>query len=358
MHVVFINTISVIIIGFTLVGCSTTPSTRAVNEICTGTKKNYTVQGKSYYPQNHYDYEEEGVASWYGPGFHKRSTSCGSIYNMHAYTAAHKTLPIPTVVEVTNVETGKNLKLVVNDRGPFVNDRIIDLSKKAAQELGTHNKGLATVRVRAIPEESKALADYLKQYGRYGIDPSGRQWDEIYFQEIAGKVPVAEDTNEEDTNKVVPAVFTKEITPQPMIQKAALYREQPQELSQPVSLTQDDEEMFEELMAMPAHPQSQPQSHPQSQPQVAKPAVVRTLAPSPAPKGGHFIQVGSFVQKQNADHLKRALEKYGKTTVIQDRRAGNLYSIKLGPYPNRQLAQQKLTLVANEGHRGARLMAN
>lgn len=96
-------------------------------------------------------YKEEGYASWYGKKFHGKSTSSGTPYDMYAYTAAHKTLPIPSYVLVTNLENGKQLTLRVNDRGPFVKDRIIDLSYAAALELDVVQKGTAKVRVEALP---------------------------------------------------------------------------------------------------------------------------------------------------------------------------------------------------------------
>lgn len=180
--------VGLLIVGSFLAGCSG-PGQKAVDDLCTGTKKPYQVNGIWYHPQEHYDYAETGVASWYGPGFHKRPKSCGHTFDMHELSAAHKTLPIPSVVRVKNLENGKELKLVVDDRGPFVSNRIIDLSKKAAIELGTHSKGLSRVSVEVIPHESEALATYLKQYGRYGRVPDGRTWSDIYYQEIAGQVP-------------------------------------------------------------------------------------------------------------------------------------------------------------------------
>jgi rare lipoprotein A len=97
-------------------------------------------------------YREQGMASWYGAPFHGRRTSSGAIYNMHELTAAHKTLPLPSVVRVTNVETGQSVVVTVNDRGPFVKDRIIDLSYAAAKELGIVASGTGVVEVQAISD--------------------------------------------------------------------------------------------------------------------------------------------------------------------------------------------------------------
>jgi rare lipoprotein A len=115
------------------------------------TQKPYQIKGVWYYPLPSAEgYVEEGLASWYGPEFHGKPTSCGEPYDMYAMTAAHKTLPLGTNVKVTNLRNGRTVILRVNDRGPFVSGRIIDLSCRAAQELGSANPGLAPVRVEAV----------------------------------------------------------------------------------------------------------------------------------------------------------------------------------------------------------------
>lgn len=182
---------ALILIAIVLSGCSTVGE-KSPDKLCTGTKKPYQVKGTWYNPQDHYDYEETGIASWYGPRFHGRPKSCGETFNMHGISAAHKTLPIPSVVQVTNTRTGKNVKLLVDDRGPFVDDRIIDLSKGAATYLGLCNRGLGEVHVKCLPEESKSFANFVAQYGRYGRDPNGRTWETIFRHEFDrdGHTPV------------------------------------------------------------------------------------------------------------------------------------------------------------------------
>jgi rare lipoprotein A len=111
----------------------------------------YDVLGRRYYVMASSDgYRERGVASWYGRDFHGLTTSSGEVYDMHSMTAAHTRLPIPTWVEVTNLENGRRTVVRVNDRGPFVKDRIIDLSYAAALELDMVRKGTARVEVRAL----------------------------------------------------------------------------------------------------------------------------------------------------------------------------------------------------------------
>jgi rare lipoprotein A len=112
--------------------------------------KPYQVNGVWYVPRVQPGYNEVGVASWYGDAFHLKATASGEIFDMNAVSGAHTTLPLPCIVEVTNLENGRKLKVRVNDRGPFVGDRIIDLSHEAARELGYDRQGLAKVRVRYI----------------------------------------------------------------------------------------------------------------------------------------------------------------------------------------------------------------
>lgn len=110
----------------------------------------YQVGGIWYVPREQPDYDVRGIASWYGDAFHLKTTANGEIFDMNAITAAHTTLPLPSLVEVTNLENGRKLVVRVNDRGPFVDNRIIDLSREAAVQLGFQRQGLAKVRVRYV----------------------------------------------------------------------------------------------------------------------------------------------------------------------------------------------------------------
>ena len=119
----------------------------------------YTALGQKYTPREDYNYSETGVASWYGSDFHNKRTANGEIYNMHAITAAHRTLPLPSIVRVTNLENGRSIIARVNDRGPYVKNRIIDLSQKGAELLGYKMQGTARVKVEIMAKESKALKE-------------------------------------------------------------------------------------------------------------------------------------------------------------------------------------------------------
>jgi rare lipoprotein A len=116
-----------------------------------GNPSSYTVLGRTYHVMSSgQGYKERGVASWYGTKFHGRRTSSGETYNMYAMTAAHKTLPLPTYVRVTNLKNGRDVIVKVNDRGPFHDNRIIDLSYAAATKLGITGTGTGLVEVQAL----------------------------------------------------------------------------------------------------------------------------------------------------------------------------------------------------------------
>ena len=118
----------------------------------------YQIGSTWYYPAVDYGYDETGIASWYGRRFHGGRTANGEIFDMNALSAAHRTLPLPSVVRVTNLENGRSMVLRVNDRGPFSRGRIIDVSRRAAQLLGFQRNGTARVRVQIMANESRTLA--------------------------------------------------------------------------------------------------------------------------------------------------------------------------------------------------------
>lgn len=128
--------------------------------------KPYQVDGVWYYPSEDWTYDATGIASWYGPNFHGKRTANGEIFDQWAVTAAHKTLPMPSLVRVTNLENGRSLVVRINDRGPYKPGRIIDLSRRSAQLLGIEEKGTARVRVQILAKESQALAERAKAGGR------------------------------------------------------------------------------------------------------------------------------------------------------------------------------------------------
>ena len=112
--------------------------------------KPYNINGRTYVPSDNPSYRAEGVASWYGPDFHGRQTANGELYDMHAISAAHPTMPLPSYARVTNLDNGRSIIVRVNDRGPYVRNRIIDLSIGTAKALNFYGHGLARVRVEFV----------------------------------------------------------------------------------------------------------------------------------------------------------------------------------------------------------------
>jgi len=162
------------------------------------TMRPYVVHGKKYYPQTVSVGDRfKGTASWYGPNFHGKFTSNGERYNMWAMTAAHKTLPMNTIVKVTNRRNGKSTVVRINDRGPFVSTRIIDLSKAAASKIGMIGTGTAPVTLevlgfegkgkRTIPtkKELKKLPQKVSLAGKYAIQIAS-------FSKIGGAIATQE----------------------------------------------------------------------------------------------------------------------------------------------------------------------
>jgi rare lipoprotein A len=193
--------------GIVLAGCSSAPpvapaDTRSVVNPARSDRGNppfYEVFGQRYYVLDSSDgYRERGIASWYGREFHGRPTSGGDIYDMNALTAAHKTLPIPTWVEVTNLGNGKQVIVKVNDRGPFVDGRVIDLSRRAAQELEMIGTGTARVQVRALgapvaappvpvlagaePEPRRGTFSIISEARADSLGPGDRPFRPLYVQ--------------------------------------------------------------------------------------------------------------------------------------------------------------------------------
>ncbi|HWQ88307.1 septal ring lytic transglycosylase RlpA family protein [Brevundimonas sp.] len=118
--------------------------------IVSGTMRPYQIRGRWYQPAEQPGYDETGMASWYGDQFNGRPTATGERFDMHALTAAHKTLPLPGLIEVTNLANGRRIVARVNDRGPFVDGRILDLSRGSAEALGLLSAGVGQVRVRYL----------------------------------------------------------------------------------------------------------------------------------------------------------------------------------------------------------------
>lgn len=278
----------------------------------------YEVAGKWYYPAEDFGYREEGLASWYGPGFHGKRTANGEVYDMNALTAAHKTLPIPSVVLVTNLENGRSIKLRINDRGPFVDDRIIDLSRRAAQMLDVEKQGVARVRVELVPEDSLTLKNIALDAG--GQPPAAEMPGVI----AAPRDPVAVVTLAPPPTAVTPppvAVPTPSVSvPPPSITSTAL-------------------------------------PPPSTPPPTAQPSPVVAAVPSQQMASGLYIQAGAFTDLNNARRLEAQLSGLGNVFVAAAEITGRVFHrVRIGPMPDRNVAEQMLAEMISEGYDGARII--
>ncbi|MDR2458948.1 MAG: septal ring lytic transglycosylase RlpA family protein [Holosporales bacterium] len=174
---------TIAIVTATLTGCTGVHRT-PVGPTCVSCKP-YYCRGSWHHPQLYYEYDEVGLASWYGDDCHGKKKATGEPFDKMAMTAAHKTLPLPSVVKVTSLVTGKSVVVIIDDRGPYVYaGRIIDLSYGAAMRLGIHNRKPSKVRVEVLVEDSVKLSRYIAAYCCNRRDPFGRTWNQLYFQEI------------------------------------------------------------------------------------------------------------------------------------------------------------------------------
>ncbi|HEX9167821.1 MAG TPA: septal ring lytic transglycosylase RlpA family protein, partial [Roseiarcus sp.] len=149
-------------VGAWLAACAGGPKPAPATHGVSGTMRPYQVNGTWYRPSTQPHYDETGMASWYGPQSRYRTTANGESFDEKVASAAHRTLPLPCYVEVTNLDNGRTARLRVNDRGPFARGRILDVSRKGAEELGFLGQGMAHVRVRYVgpaPPASQARRD-------------------------------------------------------------------------------------------------------------------------------------------------------------------------------------------------------
>lgn len=312
-----------------LVGCASGPSGNRtpIGGIGKGSTKSYYCRGERHHPQNYYEYDQTGLASWYGPGFHGKPKPYGELFNMHGISAAHRTLPLPTVVRVTNLQNGKYIKLVVDDRGPFVYEgRIIDLSAGAAKALGTYSKGLTTVRVQSVPDESRMLSNYLAKHGNtYGKMRDGRTWQQVYNDEIAGH------RGEETVGGAPPQASIPQAVPS--------QQKTPQNSSKvdPIDELIPKQESIDDILNSVA-PEKQPSN-------TVKSKIIQT-------NFNTYIALGeTYVQKTNAQKIATSLPKEWHPSVQSTLHSSGqmLYNVKLGPIKNPESALKILKACQKNG---------
>ncbi len=270
----------------------------------------YQIGKAWYYPKADYSYNETGIASWYGPGFHGKATANGERFDQNALTAAHRTLPMPSMVRVTNLDNGRSIKVRINDRGPFKNGRIIDLSRRAADLLGFRRQGTAKVRVEIVEDESRALATAALTKDAAATAPDAAPRTPVVVENLAqdtddGTAPTGTATPAgSQTALAVPRADRAEARPSPVV---------------PVP-----------------------------------DGIVTTM---PVRSGQIYVQAGSFTQIANANKLRARLIKIGKAQIAQtivDRR--RYFRVRFGPMGSVDEADRLLTMLIDNGHNDARVV--
>lgn len=347
----------------------------------------YTVRGRTYQPREDPTLDEVGVASWYGEDFHGRRTSNGEIYDMHGFSAAHRTLPMPSYVRVTNLTNGRSVVVRVNDRGPFAHDRVIDVSKRTAQVLDF--KGTVRVRVTYV---GRAPLDGNDDWLVTTAQQNGRAIPPTQVAQIA-PVP-AWDQRRPQQPSAVQLALGDTLAPLPVERP----REQPVQLaslappatvappaqpapvaSSPAAPRQDN---FQQTVTAalasspstgtdaPAPPRPAPivaSGAPMALAAAASPApqtpagtpIVTASAPAPPPPPGAPVNlhVGSFRDASQAFRIRDALAKYGTAVVDPVNVSGiTFYQVRVGPFRDQHLAEEALRDAQAQGAISPRLV--
>jgi rare lipoprotein A len=271
----------------------------------------YQIEGTWYYPAEDWNYNETGIASWYGEAFHGKDTANGEVFDLNAITAAHRTLPLPSIVEVTNLDNGRSLQVRVNDRGPYARGRIIDLSRRSAQLLGFEGQGTAKVRVKLLVPESIQAASLARHNGG----------DDKAVAAIDAPKPAP-----------LPQVAAQPLAPPPGARAAIA-------------------------------PQAVPLPTPAPAAQFARvappPPPVDQVTVAPVKPSHIYIQAGAFSKSDNANRVKTRIEQLGTVRVTGVRAQGiDMYRVRLGPIPTVEEADRLLAQVVGSGLAEARIVVD
>jgi len=288
----------------------------------------YKVGSVWYYPRENFNLAETGIASWYGPGFHDGHTANGEVFDQGELTAAHRTLQLPSLARVTNLENGRSVVVRVNDRGPFKNGRVMDVSMRAAELLGFADQGTARVRIEALEKESRILASAAKR----GEDTTRLTFDELHGRGL----------------------------PEPPVRET------------PPQLASDMDTTTPESLRTPTITVEELKSHGKAATVVSS-APARTLAAghmqaghfmpdpvvstSPVLPTGIFVQAGSFSVYDNAERLAKVLIGIAPTNIepvtVNSRK---MYRVKLGPLVSVEAADLVLEKVIHAGQGAAKIV--
>ena len=294
----------------------------------------YRVKGELYNPTEVYEGTEYGVASWYGPGFHGKMTANGEIFNKHELTAAHKTLQLPSIVRVTNMDNGRSIIVRVNDRGPFAHDRVIDLSEKAATMLGFKNRGTANVKIDVLGAESRQVANAARQ----GLSTRGAEIALNRRQRLT------------EFETVMPKPYAKPYV-DPTVAKRVMVAQNstvmydaptsPYNVSKPDVPMGTSTQSFDSMLAN----------------RVLIERKTVTSGGSSIPNKKYIVQAGAFASEDNAFTMKTGLYNVGAPVNVYRTDDGGriLYRVQIGPVTTLESANEIRTMLASQG-RDARIV--
>lgn len=279
----------------------------------------YQIDGRTYTPQDVKSYDEVGYASWYGPDFEGQNTANGEVFVSSYISGAHKSLPLPTYVEVTALDTGRTILVRLNDRGPFTNDRLIDLSAGAATLLGISDKGVAPVRVRKVnpPESERA------QLRRGGS--------------VAERLPTPESLLKILRSKIA---ATSNTTPASAISSNA-----------PGSSVPDDSEVAKSKAVEVARAAEKPKAPTKTNIKTPPPET-KAVSAQPAKtvtKNMLMVQIGAFSSQSNAENVAK---KAGAAIFP----SGKVYRVRMGPFANQAEANKGVAQARAKGYSDARIV--
>jgi rare lipoprotein A len=304
----------------------------------------YTVDGETYYPREQYEYSETGIASWYGPGFAGKHTANGEIYDDGELTAAHRTLQMPSLVRVTNLDNGRSVIVRVNDRGPYRRGRVMDVSSKAADLLGMKGAGTAKVRLDLLPQESLQIASAARSgLSTKGYEVAANNGTYLIKQgptyaQPAGSYQVASVGNAVPVPQLAPAAGGQDYP----VDTASL---------QPVA-----QETIGSVQTAPS---------PQTGVATAVPGHTRygqfypdpVVTEMPVRPTSIYVQAGAFANPANANALSARMAAYGNARVEQALVNGKqFYRVRVGPAASVQAADALLNRIVAGGTNGARII--
>ncbi len=295
----------------------------------------YIIKGKRYYPTESYTLTEKGTASWYGPGFHGKQTANGEIFDKHELTAAHRTLQLPSIIKVTNLDNGRQVILRVNDRGPFAHDRILDVSERAASLLGFKNKGVAKIKLEVMADASKELASIAKS-GR-----STKGMEIAYNQNRALLNKASSPTSAPQEITPTQVAYIEEAAPINQAPPSSVFANNaPQTTSNNARLPSVQAQELDQIVQNAVRPNADLTSEDiQNQLSTGKKM---------------FVQAGSFSQENNALNYSQKLASLGSSKVYMTRiNDQSFFRVRLGPYQDPSQAQSIINTLNSSGNSNA-----